>query len=136
MDWRRKWQPIPVFLPGKFHGQRSLVGYSPWGCRVRHDWTHTHTPCPHPCLLLFLIRLLASAGTTFGTSSSGSSGLPWRCWWCPLGNPDASACIALLAGHRGAAGGHALGLLLDCLPCDYYVFSMSPSVWKPPQPFL
>ena len=29
--WRRKWQPIPVFLPGKFHGQRSLVGYSPWG---------------------------------------------------------------------------------------------------------
>ena len=28
---RRKWQPTPVFLPGKFHGQRSLVGYSPWG---------------------------------------------------------------------------------------------------------
>ena len=28
---RRKWQPIPVFLPGKSHGQRSLVGYSPWG---------------------------------------------------------------------------------------------------------
>ena len=29
--WRRKWQPIPVFLPGKSHGQRSLAGYSPWG---------------------------------------------------------------------------------------------------------
>ena len=29
--WRRKWQPTPVFLPGKSHGQRSLVGYSPWG---------------------------------------------------------------------------------------------------------
>ena len=29
--WRRKWQPIPVLLPGKFHGWRSLVGYSPWG---------------------------------------------------------------------------------------------------------
>ena len=28
---RRKWQPTPVFLPGEFHGQRSLVGYSPWG---------------------------------------------------------------------------------------------------------
>ena len=28
---RRKWQPTPVFFPGKFHGQRSLVGYSPWG---------------------------------------------------------------------------------------------------------
>ena len=31
IPWRRKWQPTPVFLPGEFHGQRSLVGYSPWG---------------------------------------------------------------------------------------------------------
>ena len=31
--WRRKWQPTPVFLPGEFHGQRSLVGYSPWGLK-------------------------------------------------------------------------------------------------------
>ena len=29
--WRRKWQPTLVFLPGEFCGQRSLVGYSPWG---------------------------------------------------------------------------------------------------------
>ena len=35
---KRKWQPTPVFLLGKFHGQRSLVGHSPWGCkRVRRD---------------------------------------------------------------------------------------------------
>ena len=31
IPWRRKWQPTPAFFPGKFHGQRSLVGYSPWG---------------------------------------------------------------------------------------------------------
>ena len=38
--WRRKWQPSPVFLPGKSHGQRSLAGYSLWGCkRVRHNLT-------------------------------------------------------------------------------------------------
>ena len=36
--WRRKWQPTPVFLPGKSHGQRTLGGYSPWGFkRVRHN---------------------------------------------------------------------------------------------------
>ena len=29
----RSWQPTPVFLPGEFHGQRSLAGYSPWGCK-------------------------------------------------------------------------------------------------------
>ena len=34
IPWRRKWQPrIPVFLPGKAHGQKSLAGYSPWGSR-------------------------------------------------------------------------------------------------------
>ena len=42
--WRRKWQPTPVFLPGESHGQRSLVGYSPWGHK-ESDTTEclTHT---------------------------------------------------------------------------------------------
>ena len=31
-SWRRQWQPTPVLLPGKSHGPRSLVGYSPWDC--------------------------------------------------------------------------------------------------------
>ena len=36
IPWRRAWQPTLVFLPGESHGQRSLVGCSPLGCRVRH----------------------------------------------------------------------------------------------------
>ena len=43
--WRRKWQPTPVFLPRESHGQRSLVNYSPWGCK-EPDMTEqlsTHT---------------------------------------------------------------------------------------------
>ena len=31
IPWEKKWQPTPVFLPGESHGQRNLVGYSPWG---------------------------------------------------------------------------------------------------------
>ena len=31
IPWRRKWQPTPVFLPVRSHGQRSLANYSPWG---------------------------------------------------------------------------------------------------------
>ena len=31
IPWRRKWLPAAVFMPGKTHGQRSLLGYSPWG---------------------------------------------------------------------------------------------------------
>ena len=44
MLWRRKWQPTPVLLPGKSHGQRSLVGYSPWGCKDSDmtEWLHFH----------------------------------------------------------------------------------------------
>ena len=46
-SWRKKWQPTPVFLPGKFHGQRSLVGYSPWSHKeldlTEGLNTHTHT---------------------------------------------------------------------------------------------
>ena len=38
MHWRRKWQPIPVFLPGESHGQRSLVGCRLWG-RTESDTT-------------------------------------------------------------------------------------------------
>ena len=41
------WQPTPVFLPGESHGQRSLVGYSPWGHRELHDWVTKHNTAQH-----------------------------------------------------------------------------------------
>ena len=44
IPWRRKQQLTPVFLPGKSHGQRNLVGYSPCGCiRVGHDLARRHS---------------------------------------------------------------------------------------------
>ena len=54
ISWRRKWQPIPVFLPEESHGERSLAGYSPWGCK---EWDMTewlHFPFP---FLLFSCKL-------------------------------------------------------------------------------
>ena len=42
IPWRRKWQPTPVFLPGESHGQRSLMGYSPWGHKESDTTEHTH----------------------------------------------------------------------------------------------
>ena len=49
--WRRKWQPTPVFLPGEFHGQRSLAGNSPWDRKSQTRlsnptswvWSHHHS---------------------------------------------------------------------------------------------
>ena len=50
IPWSTKWQPTLVFLLEKSHGQRSLVGYSPWGHKesdmteyIPHTHTHTHT---------------------------------------------------------------------------------------------
>ena len=43
--WKIKWEPTPVFVPGKSLGERSLVGYSPWVAKSRtqlSDWAHTH----------------------------------------------------------------------------------------------
>ena len=42
--WRRKWQPAPVLLPGKSHGKKSLVGYSPWGRKELDatEWLNFH----------------------------------------------------------------------------------------------
>ena len=54
--WRGKWQPTPVFFPGESHGQRSLVGYSPWGHK-ESDTTerlhfHFHTVFRSGCISL------------------------------------------------------------------------------------
>ena len=42
IPWRRKWQPTPVFLPGESHGWRSLVGYSPRGCKESDTTEQLH----------------------------------------------------------------------------------------------
>ena len=43
--WRRKWLPTPVFLPGELHGQRSLVGYSPWACEQSDSTERLNAYC-------------------------------------------------------------------------------------------
>ena len=47
IPWRRKWQSTPVLLPGKSHGQRSLVGYSPWGHKESDTTERLYLTKPH-----------------------------------------------------------------------------------------
>ena len=42
IPWRRKWQPTPVLLPGKSHGQRNQVGYNPWGHKESETTEQLH----------------------------------------------------------------------------------------------
>ena len=48
--WRRQWHPTPVLLPGKSHGQRSLVGYSPWGREESDTTERLHFPFSFSCI--------------------------------------------------------------------------------------
>ena len=61
IPWRREWLPTPVFLPRKFHGQRSLGSSSLWGGKeldmtewLTHTQTHTHTHCARMYLTFIL----------------------------------------------------------------------------------
>ena len=58
--WRRKRQPTPVFLPGKSHAQRSLVGYSPWGHKDSDttEWLNNNK-CFRIIVLLCIFKMLA-----------------------------------------------------------------------------
>ena len=67
ISWRRAWQPTPVFLPGESHGQRTLAGYSPWGCResdATERWTlsagqlHAFIDLKSNCLLPMYLPLI------------------------------------------------------------------------------
>ena len=66
--WRTARQPAPEFLPGKLHGQRSLVGYSPWGLKELdilspHTWTGLHTGSKESKLFMMLSFLFLKSSS-------------------------------------------------------------------------
>ena len=77
IPWRRKQQPTPVLLPGKSHGLRSLVGYSPWGHKESDvtEWLHFFASLLLPCRKIL-----------YGLSHQGSSRiLEWVACPCSRG---------------------------------------------------
>ena len=95
LAWRRKWQPTPVFLPGESHGQRSLVGYSPRGCKESDTTERLHfhfsLSCKNRASLVAQIvkNLLALQETPSLIPGSGrypgeGIGYPLQCSWTSL----------------------------------------------------
>ena len=74
IPWRRKWQPTPVFLPGGFHGQRSLAGYTPWGHKELDTTEHTHIHTTAQDSALSLPR------THLGSVPGGQTKIPQAVW--------------------------------------------------------
>ena len=96
IPWRRAGQPTPVLLPGEFHGQRSLAGYSP-RCLKESDMTERLTLSFTFCSmkhfagmlqtrLAMLLNLLASLLKCTAPCSVIKSQMCWKCWlvlWRP-----------------------------------------------------
>ena len=115
IPWRRKWQPTPVLLPGKSHGQRILVGYSPWG-RKELDTTerlhsHFHFLSPPKVFSLYLIQMEA----WFGHLSP--SGFTFILLKCPFNHPISPPFGPVLA-HLAPTPGNTLTFLsIYIIPC-------------------
>ena len=73
--WRRDWQPTPTFLPGEFHGQRSLVGYSPGG--------HKESDTPERLILSIPFKWSAWLGSILQWEISGTK-LCKPLWTCSM----------------------------------------------------
>ena len=56
IPWSRKQQPTPVFLPGKFRGQKSLEGYSPWGPKESYETEFAHKFCIGQIIVQHLMK--------------------------------------------------------------------------------
>ena len=81
-SWRRKWQPTPLLLPGKSHGRKSLVGYSPWVHIARHDWVMSlfhYLVCP---IYFVPEKAMAPHSSTLAWKNPWSlvGCSPWGCW--------------------------------------------------------
>ena len=79
IPWSRAQQPTPVFLPGESHGQRSLVGYSPWNTK---RWTRLKQFCTHAHMHILIIQWFLMEmlwGTNKGCSSEGITSFGNKC---------------------------------------------------------
>ena len=97
ISWRRESQPNPVFLPGEFHGERNLAGYSLWGCKesdTTKQLTHIYTP---EAIKIYLYTILwlprRHSGKAFACQcrrhktcgfSPWVRKVPWRRKWHPI----------------------------------------------------
>ena len=111
IPWRRKWRSTPALLPGKSHGQRSLIGYSPWG-RKELDTTeqlHFTSLATLPLFSIVVLFLPLHVGRPLGFAPETvledldcpCGGQVWR--WC--------SCL----GRRGSGSTRYSGGMVGCV---------------------
>ena len=125
ISWRRKWPLTPVFLPGEFHEQRSLVGYTPWGCKelVMTEWLTLSVSFRHSKKNREKHSRLKDTPLLTSSPHMQKGGrypvgiLPWL---------EAGDARDQCEGMRGSM---QLGLVLRPLWLQNYLLSDSPQLW-------
>ena len=93
---RREWLPTPVFLPGEFHGQKSLVGYSPWVCKEStHRWSNL--ACTQRPLTQGQVLPRVHIPGLSGDGKEGSLGPEGQLWWV-ISSPELPTGLVVAAG--------------------------------------
>ena len=102
-SWRRQWHPTPILLPGKSHGQRSLVGCSPWG-RWELDmtqWLHFH----------FSLSCIGEGNGNPLQCSCLENPRDGRAWWAAIyGVSQSWTRLKWLSSSSSSSNQHAYGL--------------------------
>ena len=94
IPWKRKWQPTPVFLHGEYHGQKSLVGYSSWGCKELDTIEHAHA-CIHTrahTQWFFIICLISTNKRNYKKYWGFPGSSDCRESACNAGDPGSGQC--------------------------------------------
>ena len=76
IPWNRKWQPVPLFLPGEFHEQRRLTSYSPWGLKESNTTEQRHTHIHDLCSETAAAKSHLSCPTLCDPIDGSPSGTP------------------------------------------------------------
>ena len=131
--WRRQWQPTPVLLPGKSHGRRSLVGYSPWSLEESDTTEQLHFGFSLSCIgegndnpLQCSCLKNPRAGEPGGLPSMGSHWVGQD--WCDLaaaaywGSEELHSCLYLYL-FLGSSNSNKLYTSLWCLYISNFLFS-------------
>ena len=124
IPWRRKWQPTPVFLPGKSHGQRSLLGYySPWGHKELDMTERLSVDYVHSCICYLSFSLSLQ---TLALRRRIRKASPLAYHWNERANASAlvkrdkkgfsKPCLHM---DKDQSAGRILSLKSVCTPMDY-----------------
>ena len=126
MRWRRKWPPTPGLLPGESHGQKSLVGYSPWGHKELDatEWLHFQ----------FLLSCIGEGNGNPLQCSCLENPRDRGAWWAAVyGVAQSRTRLKRLSSSSSMHADFLGGSVVKHLPANEGDVGSIPALWRSPR---